>query len=78
VTVKPDSKIRKCLRIAGLMLAGFILAFLAGRSARNDLAALAPPYVEIPASPLAPPELEKPASPSHSGESGPPAVGADK
>lgn len=35
-------KRRKWLLIAGLMLAGFSLAFLVARAARNDLAAWTP------------------------------------
>ena len=36
------SKLRKRLLIAGLMLAGFFLAFLVAKAARNDLAAWTP------------------------------------
>lgn len=39
VIKKSDSKARKCLLVAGLMLAGLTLAFLVARAARDDLAA---------------------------------------
>lgn len=42
VIKKSGSKAWKRLVVTGLMLAGFALAFLAARAARNDLAAWTP------------------------------------